>query len=199
MTTTDSRRSEALNLPEDPACMPELDMDFDLSAFDLPSDTSRAPSILSSQTMGSSQTSIQGPQDEEPGLVLPSIDTPGDVGGFDANWGGGTSSVAKLASKTGADNILQESAIIEDPEFEIAEDGSIVALPSREERARQSAVPSATGEGRGASDSAVSARVRAEHAAGMADDQVSGHLDNGIKLTHQAQSRIRRRARVRGR
>ena len=153
--------------------MPDLDLNFDLSVFDVPSDISRAPSILSSQTMASSRTSFQGDQDEEPGLVVPSLDTPGEFGGFEANFGGGTSSVAKTASKAGVmADIFEESPIIEDPEFEIAEDGSIVALPSREERARQSAIPSAAGVGRGASESEISARVRAEHEGGMGNDQV---------------------------
>ena len=152
-------------------------MIFDLSVFDVPSDISHASSIMSSQTLASSRTSLQEDEEEEPGLMLPSLDTPGGFGDFSVNLGGGTSSVAKTASKAGLADIFEESPIIEDPEFEIAEDGSIVALPSREERARQSAVPFAVGSGR---DSAISARVRAEHEGGMADDQVRPQQDGYI-------------------
>jgi hypothetical protein len=166
-------RPDQLNLPEDPAFIPDLDMNFDLAAFDIPCDTgtSRASSVLSARTLGSSQTSLSpAVEDEEPGLELPSMDTPGGFGGFDFNLGSGASHVLKTASQAGASDIIQESAIIENPGFEIAEDGSIVGIPS--DRARQSEVPSAAGEGQAANESGLSARVRAEQEAGLVEDQV---------------------------
>ena len=153
-------------------------MNFDLAAFDIASDTgtTRSSSILSARSPGSSQSSV--PQDvgneEEPGIELPSLDTPGGFGGFDLDLGPGTSSAVRTASKAGAGDIFQESAIVENPEFEIAEDGSIVAIPT--DQPRHSAVPSVTGEGRAVSESGISARVRAEHEAGGIEDQVSSWM-----------------------
>jgi hypothetical protein len=170
----DDNRPEQLNLPEDPAFMPDLDMGFDLSVFDIPSDSSRAPSILSSQTMASSRSSVELAQEgEELGHALPSVDASGDLDGLDINFGGGTSSAEKKAYKAGMGDIFEESPIIENPEFEIAEDGSIITLPTPEEQAAQSEARSAIGDVRGASELAIIGRFTAESEAVMADDEVS--------------------------
>ncbi|RMD42955.1 hypothetical protein DV735_g2180, partial [Chaetothyriales sp. CBS 134920] len=103
-----SIRSDHLNLPEDPLFMPELDIGFDLQAFNcLAYDGARA---------------MQGPRGSSLGLTseygpgLPSsLDLHHDVDDdFEPNSG-------RLLSSA--------SPIIDDPGFEIADDGSIVPLP----------------------------------------------------------------------
>lgn len=145
-------------------------MTFDLSGFDLPSDShsSRASSVLSSHVAPSSQTSYHGNDLEETGLQLdlPSIDSPG---GFEGLSVGGRASIGNDSAISAAlDEILGESPFIQDPGFVIAEDGSIVQPPRP-----QSKAGSATGDGRAVSESGFSARVRDEHDAGAAELQVS--------------------------
>ena len=192
---TDQNRPEQLNLPEDPAFFPDLDMGLDLAAFGFPSDTdtTRASSVLSSRSLASSQTSfgLGADQEEEAGIELPSLDTPGGFGGFDFPLGAGTSSAVKTGSRAGAADVFEESAIVQDPGFVLADDGSIVAVPTDE--ARQSAARSVTGDGRAESESGISARVRAEHEAGAFEDQVSSHgLHMNLSLTTAGSGSIRR-------
>lgn len=167
MTLTN--RPEQLNLPEDPGFLPDLDFTFDLSAFGLPSDnrSSRASSILSSHVAVSSQTSCNGIDLEESGLQLdlPSIDTPSAFGGM--SIGDVTSAGRQSVFEPAPGDINEESPFIDDVEFEIAADGSLVAV----ERP-QSKVGSAIGDGNAVSDSSLSARVRDEHQAGAAGLQV---------------------------
>ena len=149
-------------------------MGLDLAAFGFASDTdtTRASSVLSARSPGSSRTSIMDfAQDEEPGLELPSMDTPDGFGGFHLPFGVGTSSAVRSGSRARAVDDFQESAIVQDPGIMIDEDGSIVAIPTDQER--QSAVPSVAGDGRAISESGYSARVRAEHEAGAVEDPVS--------------------------
>ncbi len=150
-------------------------MGLDLAAFGISSDTdtTRASSVLSRSSPASSRTSLglEAGQEEEPGIELPSLDTPRDFAGFDFPLGAATSSGMKTGSRVGAVDVFEESAIVEDPGFMIDDDGSIVATTT--DQARQSALPSATGEGRAVSESGTSARVRAEHEAGGFEDQVS--------------------------
>lgn len=175
---TDQNRPEQLNLPEDPGFFPDLDMGLDLAAFGIFSDTdsTRAFSVLSSRSPASSQTSLglKTGQEEEPGIELPSLDTPSGFGGFDFPLGGGTSSAVKTASRAGAADVFEESAIVQDPGFVFDDEFNIVAIPT--DQARQSAVRSVTGDGRAVSESGISARVRAEHEAGGFEDQVSSHV-----------------------
>lgn len=166
-------RPEQLNLPDDPAFLPDLDFTFDLSAFDLPSDSSssRASSVLSSRNVLSSQTSAHDleEEEEEAGLQLdlPPLDTPSGFGGM--SIGVGTSAGRESALHS----VQEESHIIDEADFEIAADGSLVAV-SRPQTER---VPSVTGEAGPISESGFSTRVRDEHAAGMAGDQVSRKYD----------------------
>lgn len=68
----------------------------------------------------------------------------------------------------------EESPFIDDAEFEIAPDGSLVAVERPPSQPRHSGVASVVGEGRPVSESNFSTRVRDEHEAGAAaDDQVS--------------------------
>ena len=155
-------------------------MALDLAAFGLGSDTdtTRVSSVLSSRSPASSHTSpgIAAELEEEPGIELPSLDTPGGFGGLDFPMGGATSSAVKTASRAGTADVFQESAIVEDPGFVIDPDGNIVDIPT--EQARQSAAPFVTG--RAVSDSGISARVRAEHEAGVLEDQVSTHASKFV-------------------
>ena len=166
-------RPDQLNLPEDPAFVPDFDMNLDLAAFDIFTDASvsRSPSVLSPHSFASSQTSRHAGE-EELELLLPSMDTHGEFGGLDINVGGVTSSAVRSGSKLGPLGEFEESAIIENPEFEFDRDGNLV-LRSDEHQAQQSEAPSVMGQARAPSESGISARVRAEHEVGMAQHEVS--------------------------
>lgn len=168
-TLTMKYRPEQLNLAEDSAFIPELDLMFDLSAFDLPSDTtsSRASSLLSPFFGLSSQTSRNLDDEDELALELPPLGTPDDFGGFQLPP---DSSVAAPSAAKSAHYLLQheESAIIADPDFEINEDGSLVAPASVRAKQTPSVAPM--------SETGVSARVRAEHEEGWQAQQVRSSL-----------------------
>jgi hypothetical protein len=164
-----------LNLPDDPIFNPEFDMNLDLSDFGIPSDgnISRASSVLSTGSPRSSRTSL-GPIEEEPGLEIPSIDSPGLLGGFDVAMSSMGTSPAKPASHAGGPSeaaaAFEESAVAAQPEYEIDDEGNLV--PTDPNRASNEGSPAGA---RAFSESGASARVRAEHEAGMIEDQVSAH------------------------
>ena len=154
--------------------MLDLDMNFDLSAFDIPElgSNSRSPSVLSARTLPSSQTS-QGADEEEPVLELPSMDASDIHGGFDYNFGIATSSALKSGSKISKVMSAEEPGIIQHPEFEMTEDGDLIQIPRAAPPSRDSEALQTGAGGGGADDSVISARVRAEHAAGDLDFDVS--------------------------
>lgn len=83
-------RPEQLNLAEDPAFIPDLDMNFDLTAFGFSSDDSSMANVMSPRTAASSQSSMYPGKDQEEDEAeelepaMPSYDTPGgDIGGFE--------------------------------------------------------------------------------------------------------------------
>lgn len=164
-------RPEQLNVPDDPGFLPELDFTFDLSAFELPSDSqsSRVSSVLSSHLARSSQTSnhnIDLEEDADLQLEIPPIDTPSGFGGMSV--GGRMSAGAGSITQAALDDLYEDSPFIDDAEFEIAPDGSLVAVETDRSR-----VDSTTGNGRAISESGFSARVRIEHEAGAAGVEVS--------------------------
>ena len=108
---------------------------------------------------------------EEPALVFPSTDTaPGrDFGGI--GFAGDTSSALKTGSRTAQVSVLEDTGIIEDPGFEFDPEGNMVVLPSTAEG--EGVIPPTAGPAsRLGSDSAISARVRQEHEAGLQGAQV---------------------------
>ena len=163
-------RPEQLNLAEDSAFVPELDLMFDLSAFDLSTDvtSSRGASLLSPYSQPSSRSSIQIDEDADLVLDIPSLDTPGGFGGMHLGSGVESSVRAFSAAKSNALPIHEESAIISDPDFEIAEDGSLV-VPTNTRKVEATPVGDNAGP---VSESGFSARVRAEHEQGMEAEQV---------------------------
>lgn len=139
---------------------------FDLSAFDLPSTepSSQGSSILSPFSRPSSQSSLHLDEDGDLALEIPSVDTPGDFGG--TNFGAGVESSAgsrSVATRSIDLPLHQGSAIINDPDFEVAEDGSLVAPAN----IRRSEDPT-----RAASESGFSGRVQGEHEEGVNAAQV---------------------------
>jgi meiotic recombination protein REC8, fungi type len=125
-------RQEQLNLAEDPYFIPDLDINFDLSAFGLSSEASSPRRSGSSLlTLSSSQTSRYIEEDvEEVGLGLdldlPSFSTPaGGLGGFDIPLGRGTSSVARTGDPAGRPSSIfgAEPAVLDDPIFDVDDDG----------------------------------------------------------------------------
>ena len=129
------RRPEQLNLAEDPYFFPDIDIGFDLTAFGFPSNSSSSMSAMSPRTLPSSQSSLPVVEEEEdePGLEIPSLDTPGDIGGFEPNLGAGTSSVVRTGSAAGAARgtasiFDDEPAIIEEPIFDVGDDGELFLI-----------------------------------------------------------------------
>ncbi|KAL2393307.1 Protein arg-6, mitochondrial [Exophiala dermatitidis] len=125
-------RPEQLNLAEDPYFIPDLDINFDLAAFGISSggSGSTVSGRSSPGTWLSSRSSLLvDDDDEEPGLEISSLDTPGG-GGFGmlgTDFGAGTSSVLKTGSRAGHPRppslFEEEPAIIDDPIFDIDDDG----------------------------------------------------------------------------
>ncbi|RMZ92574.1 hypothetical protein DV736_g182, partial [Chaetothyriales sp. CBS 134916] len=161
-------KPDHLSLPEDPMFMPELDLNFDLSAFDCLSH-----GTLATQEPGG--TSLQLASEDEPGPLSPSINMHRDVDYIEPNSVGALRSVAKSASHAGADNIIEESPIIDDPGFEIADDGSIVLLPPRDDPFRRDVALSAVDSLR---DSVIGRTVRTDHENYMAYDQARDGFDD---------------------
>lgn len=131
----DGNHRDQLNIPEDPAFHIELDMNLDLAIFEIGTDTERS-SLLSPRTMVSSQTSLHTQNFEEAQMELPAIDDNDGDGFMDIDFGdfGGaaTSSVRKSTGHMTSSIARAVSAVVEHPDFEIAEDGSLVMLPSIE-------------------------------------------------------------------
>ena len=130
MDANSSIRPEQLNLALDPYFLPDIDINFDLSAFGFNSEGS-SPSRDGSSLLSlpSSQSSLHA-DEEADGLGvhidIPSFSTPGvDIGGFDLPLRAGTSSAAKTGSR--ADRLPsifgEEPAIIDDPMFDVDDDG----------------------------------------------------------------------------
>jgi hypothetical protein len=166
--TTD--RLDQLNLPDDPAFMPELDLNFDLSAFEIPLQSSGRSSLLSPPSLVSSRSSQQGEEQdvEEPALELPSGDTSlgAAFGHFDLGLAAALGSVARSESRAGL-SVLEEETGIMDVGWEFDEYGNMVETVQAPKLATE--VPSADDAivGRIATDSALSASVRQEHAQGI--------------------------------
>ena len=165
-------RPDQLNLPDDPAFLPDFDMILDLSMFHTPTDTSGSSSSMTPLSFLSSRSSMAREPIEHPVLVLPLADTPlgGDLGGY--GFGGDTSSAIKTASRAGRGSAFEDTGVIEDPGFEFDAEGNLVIEPAAGGE-RESPAHSATGPAsKLGSDSAISAQVRKEHEAGLQGVQV---------------------------
>jgi len=175
------RRADQLNLPDDPTFMPELDLNFDLSVFDLPLKTSGRSSLMSPPSLISSRSSqlaaaAEEEEVEEPALELPSGDTSLGVGlgGFELGLAASLISVGRSGSRAHGPSVLEEETGILDVGWEFDEHGNMIEITEAPKAATlvppAEDVPSA----RIGTDSAISERVRQEHAEGLeAAQQVS--------------------------
>jgi hypothetical protein len=163
-------RLQQLNLPDDPAFLPDFDMNLDLSMFGISTGSSTGSGSMTPPSFLSSHSSVAQEPMEGPALVFPSVDTPkGELGVF--GFGGDISSAFKTASRAGGVSVFEDTGMIEDPGFEFDAEGNVVELP--EAGVRENAAPSAPGPvSKLGSDSAVSAQVRREHEAGLYGAQV---------------------------
>jgi hypothetical protein len=147
--------------------MPELDLNFDLSAFDMPLQTSGRSSLMSPPSLVSSRSSQRwaDEEEEEPALELPSGDDSlgGGLVGFDLGLGPGISSIGR----TPGPSVLGEETGIVDVGWEFDEHGNMVetvqAPKSPAEAPSAEDIPGS----RIGMDSGISARVRQEHAEGL--------------------------------
>lgn len=162
-------RLQQLNLPDDPAFLPDFDMNLDLSMFGISTDISAWSGSVTPSCL-SSRSSVAPEPMEEPALVFPSVDTPrGELGVF--GFGGDISSAFKTTSRAGGVSVFEDTGMIEDPGFEFDAEGNVVELP--EAGVRENAAPPAPGHiSKLSSDSAISAQVRREHEAGLYGAQV---------------------------
>jgi hypothetical protein len=156
-------------------------MCFDLSAFDLSTETSLASGILSPFNSALSQPSypphIEG--EDEPELVLPSADTPN--GGFGRFNVGDFSSAMKTAGNMGHVTVFEDSAINENPEFDFDMEGNILELPPVDPGDIQSVAPSEIGVGaRLDNDSGISGRLRVEHEIDVHFEEVESGIPSEI-------------------
>lgn len=170
------RRPEQLNLPDDPAFMPELDLNFDLSAFDMPLQPSGRSSFMSPPSLVSSRSSQQAEEEEEvmeePALELPSGGTSlaGGLAGFGLGFDAGASSVGRSVGPS----VLGEESGIMDVGWEFDEHGNMVDTGQAPKSPTAEAPADDVFGSRMGTDSAISARVRQEHAEGLrAAQQVS--------------------------
>ena len=160
-------RPDQLNLPNDPAFMPELDLNFDLSAFDMPLQASGRSSIMSPPSLISSRSSQQVAEEEieDPVLELSSGDTSLGAGlaGFDLGFGAGISSIGRIPGPS----VLGEETGIVDVGWEFDEHGNMIETA----QAPKSPIlgPSArdAAASHGPTDSAINALVGQEHAEGL--------------------------------
>jgi meiotic recombination protein REC8, fungi type len=124
-------RPEQLNLAEDPFFLPNFDIGFDLSAFGASS--SEESSVFTNDSepleLASSQSSLRAEEQDQPedaGIYIPSYGTPdGGPAAFGALAGPGTDSFGTFSShvERPASLFAEEPAIIEDPVFDVDDDG----------------------------------------------------------------------------
>ena len=178
-------RPDQLNLQDDPAFLPDFDINLDLSLFDLPLERSlsRGSSQLPSLA-GSSRASLS---DHDLQLELPSDETPASgFGGFDL--GVGTSSVGPYGSNLRAQSLFEEPGIINDPEFDIDADGNLFTpIRGQSQSGIGQAAPASHGlpGEKGVDSTGITDRVRADHEAGLqgrVDDQAFDFDDQGIYM-----------------
>ena len=175
-------RPDQLNLQDDPAFLPDFDINLDLSLFDLPLERSfsRGSSQLPSLA-GSSHASLS---DHEPQLELPSDETTDlGIGGFE--FSAGTSSVRRLGSNFRAHSIFEELGIINDPEFDIDADGNLFTPTQRQQQSdiAQAAFSLGVPGSKSGNSTGITDRVRAEHEAGLqgqTHDQTFDVDDQGV-------------------
>jgi hypothetical protein len=166
-------RPDQLNLPDDPAFLPDFDMNLDLSMFEVSTSTSGYSGSMIPLSFPSSRSSLAMEPIQEAALVFPSAETPlaGDFSGF--GFAGDTSSVLKVASRADRVSVFENIGMIEDPGFEFDFDakGNLVEQPTTGERER---VFRSTADPASKSwiDSAISAEIRQEHEAGLHGAQV---------------------------
>jgi hypothetical protein len=163
-------RLQPLNLPDDPAFLPDFDMNLDLSMFGISTGSSSGPGSMTPPSCLSSRSSVAREPMEELALVFPSVDTPRDELGV-LGFGGDTSSAFKTASRAGRVSVFEDTGMIEDPGFEFDAEGNVVELLEAE--VRENVGPSTPGPvSKLGSDLAINARVRQEHEAGLYGAQV---------------------------
>jgi hypothetical protein len=163
-------RPDQLNLPDDPAFMPELDLNFDLSVFDIPLETSGSLSLMSPPSLMSSRSSQQAEEvDIEPALELPSGDTSlaAGLGGFEIGMAAGLSSAARSESRALRPSVLEEGTGIMDVGWEFDEHGNMIETTQAPNPAAVVTSAEDILGTRLGTDSAISARVRQEHADGL--------------------------------
>lgn len=150
--------------------MPELDLNFDFSAFDMLIEMFGRSSLMSPPFLVSSRSSQQAQEeeddDEEPALVLASGNTSPKAGlsGLDPSLSTRFGSIARSESRAAGPSILDEETGILDVGWEFDENGNMIETtpapkPASAIRPAES-VPTVRVE----MGSTISAGVRQEHA-----------------------------------
>jgi hypothetical protein len=163
-------RPDQLNLPDDPAFMPELDLNFDLSVFDMPSEKSGSSSFMSPPSLMSSRSSQQADEDHiEPPLELPFVNTStaAGLGGLEIGKAAGLSSAARSEGRAPRASVLEEETGIIDVGWEFDEYGNMIETAQAQKPPTVLTSAEDVLGSRLGTDSAISARVRQEHAEGL--------------------------------
>ncbi|ETI23126.1 hypothetical protein G647_04923 [Cladophialophora carrionii CBS 160.54] len=177
-------RPEQLNLAEDPYFMPEIDINFDLSAFGFSSEGSSASQNGSSMlSLHSSQSSLHYDEEAgELGLNIPSLSTPAaGSGGLEILAGLGTSSAAKTGSRVGRLPSIfgEEPAIIDDPVFDVDDDGFLrPAMPRG--FVDEPELPSVEAQTPHGSDTRTGGQPRTEHLSAAGEDEPMLNFDDDM-------------------
>ena len=160
-------RPDQLNLPDDPAFLPDFDMNLDLSMFDISGDVSGYSGSMTPPSLLSSCSSVAREAVLEPVLVLTSTDTAPDKG-FGGFRFGDTISALRTASQADRVSVFEDTGMIEDPGFEYDFDaeGNLVEHPTVGERER-AALPATGLARRLGSELAISAQVHQSHEAAV--------------------------------
>ena len=149
--------------------MPELDLNFDLSVFDIPSETSGRSSLMSPPSLMSSRSSQQADEDDiEPALAPPSGNTSlaAGFGGFEIGMAAGLSSAVRSENRAPRPSILEDETGITDVGWEFDEHGNMIETAQAPKQTAVVTSADVLGSRLG-TDSAISTRVRQEHAEGL--------------------------------
>lgn len=155
-----------MNLPEDPAFNVDLDINFDLSAFDISTRSGGQSDTFSPCTAFTSQSFLLRSNEHTPSIILPSTSNHDDFGVFNTDFEidfGSTSAAAESAA------IREESGFIENPDFIIDDEGRILEIRVANEITGGPTSANSLRQELGA-DSGLTARIQGEHVVPINDE-----------------------------
>lgn len=176
-------RPDQLNLPDDPAFMPELDLDFNFSILDTPLRTSGRSSLMSPPSLISSRSSQQSKEEQidEPALELPSIDTShaAGLGPLEFGLGPGLSSMGRSKSRDLVPSVQEEETGIQDVGWEFDEYGNMIEIAEAQKPPATVSLAEEVAVSQMGTDSAVIAGMRQDNAQGL---EVARQVSSALRI-----------------